>query len=295
MARRTGVRGHSGGRAASGRACGRRKHDELTSDDDVGGARSVENQQTKQRRKKHRPRVGDDRTSVEAEAFLGREVEDMHGEEESSPVGDNDMGGEVLDNADGAKEDDDLPETRTNAGREDNPDAQSNSAEGDFVPRTVLAAPRSVAGVDIEKRQKYGEVKSAVRNSVFRAIKFLGKANSKELQWDRQIARIVYAHLNMDTWESARRKMWWEEDDNLVSRWIAETIAMKRSEVTQGIHKRFLGEFSKGISKGRLSLTIFLFARYIDQALWAKRSVRSWFQLGQRKIPYKLGPIGYSW
>ena len=89
--------------------------------------------------------------------------------------------------------------------------------------------------------------------------------------------------------------MWWEEDDNLVSRWIAETIAMKRSEVTQGIHKRFLGELSTGISKGRLSLTIFLFTRYIDQALWAERSVRSWFQLGERKISYKLRQIGYSW
>jgi len=294
MARRTAVRGHPGGRAASGRACGRRKHDELTkdSDDDVGGARSVENQQTKQRRKKHRPRVEDDRTSVEAEAFVGREVEDMHREEESSPVGDDDMGGEVLDNADGAKEDDDLPETGTNPVSADNPDGQRNSAGGGFVPRTVLAAPRSVVGggsttsslqlgsvagdaatfvsalsksscqskkkgdMDIDKRQKYGEVKSAVRNSVFRAIKFLGKANSKELQWDRQIAEIVYSYLNMNNLESAKKKIWWEEDNNLVSRWIAETIAMKRSEVTQGIHKRFLGEFSGGISEGRrVSLT----------------------------------------
>ena len=57
----------------------------------------------------------------------------------------NRWGDDVVDNAKGAKRDD-LPETGTNPGRADNPDGQRNSVECDFVPHTVLAAPRSVVG-----------------------------------------------------------------------------------------------------------------------------------------------------
>jgi len=111
--------------------------------------------------------------------------------------------------------------------------------------------------MSIIRRQKYGEVKGAVRGSVFRVIKFLGKVNSSELNWDRQIAGIVYNHLNMDGWESSRKKSWWEEDNNSVPRWIAETIAMKRSEVTQGVHKRFLGKWDT------CCRDVYLFANHI--------------------------------
>ena len=124
-----------------------------------------------------------------------------------------------------------------------NPSAYGFHSEVSFATSSVAAV--STLGVSTgtaSLAQKLGNVKAAVRKTVFRFIKFLGKAGSKELDWDQTIANTIYSHLNMTTWTDASKKMWWEGDDNAVPRCIAETLSVRRSEVTQGMHKRFLGK-----------------------------------------------------
>ena len=124
----------------------------------------------------------------------------------------------------------------------------TSSLTGDQSFVSFSTSAGSVGGssvpVNAANAHKFGSVKSAVRNTVFRYIKFLGKSGSRELEWDKKIASIVYSHLNMTGLSRESKKLWWEADNRAVAKWVAETLSAKRSEVTQSIHKRFLGKFS---------------------------------------------------
>ena len=104
----------------------------------------------------------------------------------------------------------------------------------------------------------------------------LGKSGSKELEWDKKIAALVYSHLNMTNWTAATKKAWWEAEDKLVAKWVAETLSAKRSEVTQGIHRRFLGKkFYSFISLKLFSPTKTF--RGNDTIPWPKRWCFGWW------------------
>ena len=124
----------------------------------------------------------------------------------------------------------------------------TSSLTGDQSLVSFSTSAGSVSGssvpVNAANAHKFGSVKSAVRKTVFRYIKFLGKSSSRELEWDNTIASIVYSHLNMNGMSRENKKAWWEADNRAVAKWVAETLSAKRSEVTQSIHRRFLGKLS---------------------------------------------------
>ena len=79
------------------------------------------------------------------------------------------------------------------------------TGEGSVI--TMGSSGVSTSGAsDVTSAQKFGGVKAAVRKTVFRYIKFLGKSGSKELEWDKKIAALVYSHLNMTNWTPASKK-----------------------------------------------------------------------------------------
>ena len=123
----------------------------------------------------------------------------------------------------------------------------SGVGDGSTIVSALTRGSRSIRSgrkseMTFAMHQKFGAVKGAVRKTVFREIKFLGSSNSLELNWDRPVAGLVYDHLDMNGWSNEKKKTWWEADNYAVPKWVAETLAMKRSEVTQGMRKRFFGK-----------------------------------------------------
>jgi len=210
-----------------------------------------------------RENMEDDGASVEGESEEEGNIEDENMDNQGVPEGNDDVVAPKV------------PETVLAEGDHSavsshltNSNTQGSVTGGSTIVSYSTSSLGTSGATSVAGAHKFGNVKAAVRKTVFRYIKFLGKANSRELDWDKKIASLIYSHLNMTNWSRANKKMWWEADDNSVARWVTEAIAARRSEVTQGIHRSFLGKCGYlDIVSGYLQRLTFIKRRH-DRSLW---------------------------